>query len=153
MIQRGGLMENNYHAQTGISVLKELNVNIKIGLTQKEAQERQEKYGLNALTPPKGKSAWLRFFLQIHQPLIYVLILSATIALSLGEYVESGVIYGVVLGNAIMGFVQEDKALKALSSLSKNIPMMTTVLRDGQSVVVASQDIVPGDIVLLHSGD
>ena len=146
-------MKNNYHAQTVASVLKELNVNIKRGLSAKDAQNRLEKCGLNTLTPPKGKSAWLRFFLQIHQPLIYVLILSATIALCLGEYVESGVIYGVVIGNAIMGFVQEDKALKALSSLSKNIPMMTTVLRDGQSMVVASQDIVPGDIVLLHSGD
>ena len=146
-------MENNYHAQTVALVLKELNVNIKSGLSEEEAQKRLEKYGLNTLTPPKGKSAWLRFFLQIHQPLIYVLILSATIALCLGEYVESGVIYGVVIGNAIMGFVQEDKALKALSSLSKNIPMMTTVLRDGQSMVIASQNIVPGDIVLLHSGD
>ncbi len=146
-------MENNYHALTVENVLKSLNVDCKIGLKDKEVEKRKQKYGLNTLTPPKGKSAWLRFFLQIHQPLIYVLILSATIALCLGEYVESGVIYGVVIGNAIMGFVQEDKALKALSSLSKNIPMMTTVLREKQSIVVASQDIVPGDIVLLHSGD
>ena len=146
-------MENNFHAQDIKTVLKELNTDAKIGLNDEEVKTRQEKYGINALTPPKGKSAWLRFFLQIHQPLIYVLILSATIALCLGEYVEAGVIYGVVIGNAIMGFVQEDKALKALSSLSKNIPMMTTVLRSGQCVTVASQDIVPGDIVLLHSGD
>ena len=146
-------MENNYHALTNDDVLQKLKTNIKQGLNEDDVQKRLEKYGPNALTPPKGKSAWLRFFLQIHQPLIYVLILSATIALCLGEYVESGVIYGVVIGNAIMGFVQEDKALKALSSLSKNIPMMTTVLRNGQSVVIPSQEVVPGDIVLLHSGD
>ncbi len=146
-------MENKYYANDTKTVLKELDSNIKKGLSKEDVQKRQQKYGVNTLTPPKGKSAWLRFFLQIHQPLIYVLILSATIALFLGEYVEAGVIYGVVIGNAIMGFIQEDKALKALSSLSKNIPMMTTVLRDGESIVVASQDIVPGDIVLLHSGD
>ena len=146
-------MENNYHAKDIDTVLKELNSDLKKGLSENEIQTRKQKYGLNALTPPKGKSAWLRFFLQIHQPLIYVLILSATIALCLGEYVEAGVIYGVVIGNAIMGFVQEDKALKALSSLSKNIPMMTTVLRDGECIVIASQDLVPGDIVILHSGD
>ena len=76
------------------------------------------QYGLNTLKPPKKKSALLRFFLQIHQPLIYVLILSATLALFLGEYVDATVIYGVVLGNAIMGFWQENAALKGLARLS-----------------------------------
>ncbi len=146
-------MIQNAYAQSADKVLSELQTCCKTGLSQKEVQKRQEKYGFNVITPPKGKSAWLRFFLQIHQPLIYVLLLSATIALFLGEYVESGVIYGVVLANAIMGFVQEDKALKALSSISGNIPMLTTVLRGGQTEVVGVKELVTGDIVILHSGD
>ena len=146
-------MEKSYHAQSNKEILSNLNVDVRKGLTEEEVKIRQKNYGANSLTPPKGKSAWLRFFLQIHQPLIYVLLLSATIALCLGEYVEAGVIYGVVIGNAIMGFIQEDKALKALSSLSQNIPMMTTVLRGGQNIVVPSCEVVPGDIVILHSGD
>ena len=134
-------------------VINELKSSPNGGLTWQDVESRRNVYGYNILKPPKKKSAWLRFFLQIHQPLIYVLILSATLAMFLGEYIDSLVIYGVVLGNAIMGFWQENAALKGLAKLSQNIKTTAHIIRDYQNMAVDSSELVPGDIVLLHSGE
>ena len=141
------------YTQSVSQLVKEQDTNKNSGLTSEQVQERQAKYGLNQIELKEGKSALVRFLLQIHQPLIYVLILSATIALFLGEYVDASVIYGVVLGNAIMGFVQEDKALKDLESLSKSIEQHAQVIRNGTVLYINAKELVPGDIVLLQSGD
>ena len=147
-------MENkNYFAQQTDVVLEAFHSNSQHGLTTAQATQALQKYGLNVISPKKGKGALLRFWLQIHQPLIYVLLFSATFALFLGEYVDSSVIYGVVLINAIMGFLQEDKALKALDSLSRSITIKTQVLRNGETEQIEAQGLVPGDIIILHSGD
>ncbi|MBQ4084627.1 MAG: HAD-IC family P-type ATPase, partial [Alphaproteobacteria bacterium] len=141
------------YTQSVSQLVKEQDTNKNSGLTSEQIRERQAKYGLNQIELKEGKSALVRFLLQIHQPLIYVLILSATIALFLGEYVDASVIYGVVLGNAIMGFVQEDKALKDLESLSKSIEQHAQVIRNGTVLYINAKELVPGDIVLLQSGD
>lgn len=141
------------YTQSISALIKAQDTNKNSGLTSAQVQERQAKYGLNQIELKEGKSALVRFLLQIHQPLIYVLILSATIALFLGEYVDASVIYGVVLGNAIMGFVQEDKALKDLANLSKSIEQHAQVIRDGSVLYLNAKELVPGDIVLLQSGD
>ena len=125
----------------------------KKGLSSEQVEKNRQIYGANRISAAKGQSALLRFALQIHQPLIYVLLFSATMALYLGEYVDAAVIYGVVLVNAIMGFVQEDKALKALDNLTKTIKLSAHVIRDCNVEVVDSAELVPGDIVILRSGE
>lgn len=123
------------------------------GLSSSEILKRQEYYGLNQLTPKKGAPAWFRFLLQFHQPLIYILLIAAAITSFLQEWVDASVIFGVVLINAIVGFLQEHKALKALEALSKSMTANAAVLRDGKEKQVSSADLVPGDIVLVSSGD
>jgi len=142
-----------YYSETADKVLAELKTNANRGLTAEDVEARQKKYGANALTPPKMPSVAKRLFDQVNQPLLYVLLLSATLAVYFGEYIDASVIYGVVAVNALMGFYQEDKALKALMRLSQNVRMFTNVLRDGQVHHILAEELVPGDIVLLYSGD
>jgi cation-transporting ATPase F len=130
-----------------------LGTDIENGLTSNEISIRHEKYGRNILTPQRTKPAWLRFLLQFSQPLMYVLVIAAVVTFFLHEYVEAGVIMGVVIINAIVGYVQEAKAIQALESLTKNMLVQVTVIRDGKKSRVQASDLVPGDIVLVASGD
>lgn len=123
------------------------------GLSSDEVLKRQQRYGLNQLTPKKGVPAWIRFLLQFHQPLIYILLIATAITGFLKEWVDASVIFGVVLINAVVGFLQEHKALKALEALSRSMMANAAVLRDGKEKQVSSVDLVPGDIVLVSSGD
>jgi len=95
----------------------------------------------------------VRFLLQFHQPLIYILLAATVVTFVLGEYVDGAVIFGVVMINAVIGFVQEAKALKAIGALAKTLVTQTTIVRSGRKQRINSADIVPGDIVLLQSGD
>ena len=142
-----------FYTETIEAVLAAFKTDGHAGLTEDQVMAAQAKYGMNQIPAPKRKSALIRFLLQIHQPLIYVLILSATIALCLGEYVDAAVIYGVVVGNAVMGFFQEDKALKDLSKLTQTIELKTHVVRHNDVRCIAASELVPGDVVLLYSGD
>ncbi len=142
-----------FYAETTEAVLDVFKTDVHAGLTSTQVEAARAKYGMNQIPAPKGKSALIRFLLQIHQPLIYVLILSATIALFLGEYVDASVIYGVVIGNAVLGFFQEDKALKDLAKLTQTIELKAHVVRDNQVQSLPACDLVPGDLVLLYSGD
>ena len=123
------------------------------GLTANEVIERREQFGKNLLTVRAGKGPLIRFLLQFHQPLIYVLLLAAAVTAWLKEPVDASVILGVVLLNAIIGFVQESRAIEAISALAKSIVTETTVIRDGLRQRLASADLVPGDIVLMAAGD
>ncbi len=143
----------NFFSLSGQKVLDFFQTDKNAGLTSEQVEKARAQYGLNQVKPPKGQSAWIRFLLQIHQPLIYVLILSATIALFLGEYVDATVIYGVVIGNAIMGFFQEGKALKELAKLTQTIELKAHVVRDNNVVGISATELVPGDIVMMYSGD
>jgi Ca2+-transporting ATPase len=97
--------------------------------------------------------AWKRFFLQFHQPLIYILLAAVGITAALAEWVDSGVILGVVIVNAIIGFIQESKAEKAIEALSRMVTTQSVVRRGGEKVRVPASELVPGDVVLLQSGD
>lgn len=146
-------MKNIWHTRKETDILSALKTDADTGLTEKEVAARSEKYGPNAITQKKQESALKRLWAQINQPLIWVLILSASIALYLGEYIDAGVIYGVVVVNALVGFYQEAKALKELNALKNALEVYTHVLRDGQIVEVNAATLVPGDIVLLRSGE
>ena len=134
-------------------VIDVLQTNPDKGLSTQEAAERIETFGQNVLSAKKGKNPWLMFILQFHQPLIYILIASGVVTFWLKEYVDSGVIFGVVFLNAVIGFVQEIKAVKALDALAKSIVTQAKVTRDGKMVVLPSAELVPGDLVLLQAGD
>ena len=114
---------------------------------------RLEQHGRNELPPPPKRSAWLRFALQFHNLLIYVLMASGAVTLVLGHYVDTAVIFGVVVVNAIIGFIQEGKAERALEAVSAMLASHAIVLRDGSRHEIAAAELVPGDIVLLASGD
>ncbi|PHS69525.1 MAG: carbonate dehydratase [Methylophaga sp.] len=123
------------------------------GLSQLSLTERQQKYGLNALPEEKSPSAWQRFLYQFHNVLIYVLMMAAIVTALLGHWVDTGVIFGVVIINSIIGFIQEGKAENALRAIKQMLSSKATVMRDGRQLTVSAETLVPGDIVLLQSGD
>ncbi|ACL04615.1 ATPase, P-type (transporting), HAD superfamily, subfamily IC [Desulfatibacillum aliphaticivorans] len=147
------LPEKVWHSLKSEEVLNVLESDPAKGLSNQEAARRLEAFGPNELTPKKGQGPLIRFLLQFKQPLVIILLAATAITLLLQEYVDSIVIFGVVLVNAIIGFVQESKALKAIEALAKAMVSEATVLRDGERQRVNSSKLVPGDIVLLQSGD
>lgn len=123
------------------------------GLSHAEAAKRLVECGPNRLTPQKGRGPLLRFFLQFHNVLIYVLLASAVVTALLAHWVDTSVIVGVVLINAIIGFIQEGKAERAMDAIRRTLSSEATVLREGRRQVIAAEALVSGDIVLLQSGD
>lgn len=128
-------------------------VNPDKGLDTFQIKRRSEEFGPNALTTRQGKSKLERFMLQFHQALVYILILAGVITAVLGEIVDSTVIIAVVLVNAIVGYIQEAKAAGALDALAKAMITEAVVIRSGSIKRVAAQELVPGDVVALRSGD
>ena len=145
--------QNHWHQLPTEEVVQLLDVNLQTGLAGDEVKRRQEKYGPNKLTAARRTSSLKRFLLQFAQPLMYVLLIASGVTLFLGEYVDSAVIFGVTFVNAIVGFLQESKAEKAIEALSKMVLTEATVRRDGRKQRVNSVELVPGDVVLLQSGD
>ena len=141
-----------WHAQPLNEVLHTLSVSANAGLSHHEATQRIEQYGRNSLPASKRRGPWLRFALQFHNPLIYVLLVACAITFVLEDYVDAGVIVGVVLINAVIGFIQEGKAEKALEAVSAMLASHATVLREGERHEIDAALLVPGDIVLLESG-
>ena len=130
-----------------------LNTDADKGLSPFEAKHRLEKYGPNSVTMKKQKGPLMRFLLQFHQPLIYILMAAGAVTFFLQEWVDSSVIFGVVIINAMIGFVQESKAESAIESLKKMMTTQTTVLRDGKWQEIDAVELVIGDIVQLASGN
>ncbi len=136
-----------------ISDVLSLAETMEHGLTTPEVEKRLVQFGANSLPAPKRRGAWLRFALQFHNPLIYVLMASGVITFLLKDYVDTGVIFAVILINALIGFVQEGKAEKALEAVRSMLASHAKVLRDGVQRQIDAVNLVPGDIVLLESGD
>jgi len=123
------------------------------GLTQSEAAARLKTYGPNRLRPPKKQGPLTRFLMQFHNVLIYVLLVAGVVTASLGHWVDSGVIVAVVVINALIGFIQEGKAEKALDAIRHLLPQQAMARRDGRIVALPADVLVPGDVVALQSGD
>jgi Ca2+-transporting ATPase len=124
----------------------------KSGLTSEEAKRRVFQYGYNEVRL-KRRSALIRFLLQIHNPLIYVLLLAAFVTSILKIWTDTAVILLAVVINVIIGFIQEGKAESAIESLKKMMAPKCTVIRDGQKKVIPARELVPGDIVILEAGN
>jgi len=123
------------------------------GLSADEAARRLAEHGPNRLTPPQRRGPFMRFLLQFHNVLIYVLLAAAAVTALLAHWVDTAVIVGVVVINAFIGFIQEGKAEQAMDAIRRMLSPEATVLRGGRRQVVAADKLVPGDIVLLQSGD
>lgn len=147
------LVGDKVHSLEADEVLRILDVDPEKGLDLLEVRARQERFGRNVVPSAAGQGPWMRFLLQFHQPLIYILLAAAAVTFVLHEWVDSGVILGVVLVNAIVGFLQESKAAKALEALARTTHTDARVLRGGEVRTVPSDELVPGDVVLLQSGD
>jgi len=141
-----------WHAETVERVLAELGARPG-GLTTGEARERLARYGPNRLRPPARRGPLARFLAQFHNILIYVLLGAAVMTALLGHGVDTAVILGVVVINAVIGFIQEGKAESALEAIRDMLPLQATVLRDGHRLELPAAELVPGDVVFLQSGD
>ncbi|MBE9170975.1 cation-transporting P-type ATPase [Pleurocapsales cyanobacterium LEGE 06147] len=144
--------EHWHHLPTA-EVLRLLETDPEQGLHPLEVDNRQQRYGANTLTQREGKGPLIAFLEQFNQPLIYILMAAGVITGLLGEWVDMGVIFAVVLINAIVGFVQEAKALQAMEALAKGMENEATVIRGGEKQKISATQLVPGDIVCLQSGD
>jgi len=125
----------------------------KEGLASREAEERLVSFGYNRITPPKRRSAWVLFLSQFNNLLIYVLMAAAVLTAVFGHFLDASVIMGVVFVNAVIGFVQEGKAEKALDAIKEMLSLRATVIREGGRQTIDADLLVPGDVVFIESGD
>ncbi len=147
------LLQKHLHQVDADEAVLLLDSDASKGLDLFEVQARQQRFGPNAIPASGGHGPLITFLLQFHQPLIYILLVACGITAALEEWIDAGVIFAVVLVNAIIGFLQESKAAKALEALAKMTVTEASVLRSGEVHRIPSVELVPGDIVLLQSGD
>ena len=140
-------------------VIRRLNTKEREGLTEEEVKIRQEKYGKNKLKDKKKESIIIKFIKQFNDFMIITLIIasiiSAVISKMQGEndYVDSIIIIGIVIFNALMGVIQEAKAEKSIEALKQMTPQITKVIRNGKTTEINAEDLVKGDIVILETGN
>ncbi|MEP7137355.1 MAG: magnesium-translocating P-type ATPase [Chloroflexota bacterium] len=122
------------------------------GLSKRAVEERLNQVGLNALEQRKQASTLMLFLSQFKSPLVLILIFAAAISIFVGEWTDASIVLAVVFGSTILGFAQEYNASNAVEKLRSQVTIKSNVLRDGQSKLIPSEQIVPGDIVLLSAG-
>src|SRR5215831_10117730 len=142
-----------WHAMAVDEVVRRLTTDIEKGLDAGEASRRLQKYGPNRLPEGKKRGPFMRFLSQFNNILVYVLLGAGFIKLMLNLWVDAAIIFGVVILNALLGFIQEGKAEKALESIRNMLSAEARTLRDGEARMIPAKELVPGDIVLLESGD
>ena len=145
-------VSSRWHAEAIEKIFESFETHAN-GLSKEDAENRLGRYGLNQLPDIKARGPLVRFFYQFHNILIYVLIAACAITTMLGHWIDAGVILAVVLVNAVIGFVQEGKAENALKAIRKMLSPNAMVLRNGKQISIPAKELVPGDVVLLQSGD
>ncbi len=140
-------------------VLRQLGTDERQGLTEKEVKERKEKYGKNKLEEKKKESFIVKFIKQFNDFMIIILIIasiiSAVVSKMQGEndYVDSIIIIGIVVFNALMGVIQEAKAEKSIEALKQMTPQLAKTIRNGKTVEINAEELVKGDIIILDAGN
>src|SRR5215471_3133630 len=142
-----------WHAMSQAEVVKRLVTNSEEGLNLSEASARLQKYGPNRLPESKKRSPFARFLAQFNNILVYVLLAAGFTKLMLGLWIDAGIIFAVVVLNALLGFIQEGKAEKALDSIRNMLSAEARTMRNGETRMILAEQLVPGDVVLLESGD
>lgn len=143
----------NWYQKRIESVLEEFNVDSSKGLSTSQVDERLKTYGYNILATKKKQTIFGIFLKQFRSPLIYILIFAASLVILLGQMTDALVIITVITINAIIGTVQEGKARNSLERLKSLTKHKALVRREGQEVLIPSEEVVPGDILILHEGD
>lgn len=144
---------NAHHGLPAHEVVLLLGSDPVRGLSADEASGRLDAFGPNALPSARRDGVLVRVLRQFHNPLIYVLAAAGAITGLLGQFVDSAVIVGVMVLNAVVGFVQESKAGVALDALRSMVRTTARVVRDGREQTIPSEELVPGDLVLVEAGD
>src|SRR5271168_2630008 len=142
-----------WHSLTAEEAVERLNGSVKSGLDDAEAARRQAQYGLNLLPTARKRGPLMRFLLQFKNVLVYVLLAAGFIKLMMGLWLDASIILGVVVINGLLGFVQEGRAEKSLDSIRNMLSAEARTLRNGHSAMIPAEQLVPGDIVSLESGD
>lgn len=141
------------HAQSVETVTAATESDVNKGITSSSVDERRQRYGANELPSRAVTPAWKRLLRQFNNLLIYVLIVAAILAGFLAEWLDMAVILAVVVVNAVIGFVQEGKAEKALSAIHQMLTPYAVVIRDGEKQQIPARELVVGDLVILAAGD
>ena len=148
-----------WHMLSTKEVEKKLGTNMKLGLSEKQVEEKRKKYGLNQLKEQKKQSILIRFLKQFNDFMIIILLIASVISAIVSkmegsnDYFDSIIIIAIVVFNAIMGLVQEAKAEKSLEALKKMSAPTCKVKRQGNIVTIKGEEVLPGDIVLLEAGN
>src|SRR5678815_1026950 len=140
-----------WHALTVDDVLKRLTTSTEKGLDTSEASTRLQKYGPNRLPEGKKRGPFMRFLAQLNNILVYVLLGAGFVKLMLGLWLDAGIIFGVVLLNALLGFIQEGKAEKALDSIRNMLSPEARTIRAGETRIISAEKVVPGDIAVSYT--
>jgi magnesium-transporting ATPase (P-type) len=143
----------SWHAVPADEVIGRLKTDLAKGLDASEASRRISEYGPNRLPEGKKRGPVVRFFSQLNNILVYVLLGAGFVKLMVGLWLDAGVILGVVIINALLGFIQEGKAEKALDSIRSMLSAEARTVRGGETRLIPAEELVPGDVVLLESGD
>ncbi|MDD2448988.1 MAG: cation-transporting P-type ATPase [Sulfurimonas sp.] len=144
------LIGQNWHSLETQKIIELFESHEKDGLGS--LKDKETFFGKNKLEQKKQESNLKRFFMQFHNALIYILLGASLVTALLHEWVDSGVIFGVVIINVVIGYLQEAKAQEAIDSLKEMMHTSAVVIRDGKKINLDSTNLVPGDIVLLESG-
>src|SRR5215472_13213396 len=142
-----------WHALSQAEVVKRLATNPEKGLNLSEASARLEKYGPNRLPEARKRGPFARFFSHFNNTLMYVLLAAGFVKLMMSLWIDAGIIFAVVGLNALLGFIQEGKAEKALDSIRNMLSAEARTMRSGETRMIPAEQLVPGDVVLLESGD
>ncbi|HHP7233939.1 MAG TPA: cation-translocating P-type ATPase [Desulfobacterales bacterium] len=142
-----------WHAMSVGEVIERLGTRIDQGIETSEAQRRLQEYGANRLPEGKKRGPIVRFLSQLNNILVYVLLGAGFTKMMLGVWLDAWIILAVVILNALLGFFQEGKAEKALDSIRNMLSAEARTVRGGQTRMIPAEELVPGDVVLLESGD
>ena len=138
-------------------IRRKLKSNFSVGLSEEEARERLKKYGKNKLEDKKKENIIVKFIKQFNDFMIIILIIASVISGVMakidgtGDYIESIIIIAIVVFNAIMGLIQENKAEKSLEALQKMSAPVCKVIRNGKQTIIPGEDVVIGDIIILEA--
>ncbi len=146
------ILGKHWHHLPAEEALQILETHPQKGLDIFEVRRRQQHFGPNALTPRKGKSPLVKFLLQFKNPLILILVAAAAVTAVLKDPLDAAVIFGVVLINAVIGFIQEARAEQAIAALAQTMTAEAVVIRAGETLRLPATELVPGDLVQLAAG-
>ncbi|MBX3024807.1 HAD-IC family P-type ATPase [bacterium] len=142
-----------WHALSAADVVSRLTTDAQRGLAAGEANARLARYGPNRLPAGRKRGPLARFLAQFNNILVYVLLAAGFTKMMLGLWVDAAIILGVVVLNGLLGFIQEGRAEKALDSIRNMLSAEARTTRDGETRMLPAEELVPGDVVLLESGD